>query len=323
MQRRLSDVNSPLPTNLSAECKKAAKTLHSFIKPNASKGPDSIIPANIIANAKGLAIMSVIKAGFIWSGRMGSGIVVARLPDGSWSAPSCIGTAGVGFGGQIGAEMTDYVIVLNTADAVKAFSMGGNVTLGGNLSVAAGPVGRTAEAAGAVGNSRLAAIFSYSKTKGLFAGVSLEGSVIIERKDANSDFYGRPMSAKDILGGGVERPSVAGDLYQALEQRGGGGSGSMGSPTAAYESPPIGGGASKSAPPGYPGAPNIPPRPGTDASLAVALYDFDQQRSGDLVFKKGDLIKIVKQTNSQNDWWVGSLNGQTGNFPANYVRLQQ
>jgi lipid-binding SYLF domain-containing protein len=88
-----------------------------------------MIPPDVISKAKGLAILSVVKAGFIWSGRIGSGIVVARLPDGSWSPPSCIATGGVGFGGQIGAEVTDFVIILNTVDAVKAFSLGGNVTV--------------------------------------------------------------------------------------------------------------------------------------------------------------------------------------------------
>lgn len=70
----------------------------------------------------------------MFSGRAGAGVVVARLEDGSWSAPSAIGTGGMGFGGQIGAEITDFVIVLNSREAVKSFTTGGNVTLGGNLS---------------------------------------------------------------------------------------------------------------------------------------------------------------------------------------------
>ncbi|KAI8055004.1 hypothetical protein BDF22DRAFT_674811 [Syncephalis plumigaleata] len=212
-------VNSPLPTNLAGECRKATKILNSFIETGqGDNGPDSVIPPNILARAQGLAILTVVKAGFLFSGRAGSGIVVARLPDnGGWSAPSCIATGGMGFGGQIGAEVTDFVIVLNSQDAVKAFSHGGNVTLGGNLSVAAGPVGRNAEAAATVGN--LAAIFSYSKTKGLFAGISLEGSAIIERKDANAKFYGRPVSAKELLSGAVDPPSAADALYAALYAR--------------------------------------------------------------------------------------------------------
>ncbi|CAG8585100.1 14807_t:CDS:2, partial [Cetraspora pellucida] len=133
-------VNSPLPTDLAAlkricfsgECKKAAKILNSFIDPVAAKGPDKVIPPNILQKAKGFAIFTVIKAGFVFSGRAGSGLVVARLEDGSWSAPSAIATGGMGFGGQIGAEITDFVIVLNSRAAVKSFMHGGNVTLGGN-----------------------------------------------------------------------------------------------------------------------------------------------------------------------------------------------
>ena len=104
------------------------------VDPIAAKGIDNIIPQDILLNAKGLAIFTVVKAGFLFSGRAGTGIVVARLEDGSWSAPSAIGTGGMGFGGQIGAEITDFVIVLNTQAAVKSFCRGGNVTLGGSLS---------------------------------------------------------------------------------------------------------------------------------------------------------------------------------------------
>lgn len=102
-----------------------------------------------------------------------------------------------GFGGQIGAELTDFVFILNDASAVKTFAQVGSLTLGGNVSIAAGPVGRNAEASGAVSHRSVAGIFSYSKTKGLFAGVSLEGSVIIERKDANSKFYGSQVCVFD------------------------------------------------------------------------------------------------------------------------------
>ena len=72
----------------------------------------------------GLAMFSVLKAGFVFSGKAGSGLVIARLPDGSWSAPSCIATGGVGWGLQIGADITDFVIVLNSEEAVRAFALG-------------------------------------------------------------------------------------------------------------------------------------------------------------------------------------------------------
>jgi len=173
--------------------------------------PEKSIPSSVIRHAKGLAIMTVVKAGFIFSGKGGEGVVVARTGHG-WSGPSFIGTGGAGWGLQIGAEVTDFVIVLNNDDAVRAFSRGGNVTIGADVSAAAGPVGRAAEA----GVTPTAAVYTYSKSKGLFAGVSLEGAVIGTRKDANAHYYGRPVSASDILHGRVAPPAGAARLRNAL-----------------------------------------------------------------------------------------------------------
>eukprot|EP00118_Oscarella_pearsei_P016509 m.158325 g.158325 ORF g.158325 m.158325 type:complete len:370 (+) comp38734_c1_seq1:35-1144(+) len=210
-------LNNPLPKSLSEECKKAARILNNFTIPSASAGPDSLIPSKVIASAKGLAILTVVKAGFLISIRGGSGLVVAKVSDGRWSAPSAIGIAGIGGGLEIGAEITDFVIVLNSQSAVDAFSKGGNVTLGGNLSVAAGPIGRNAEADVAIRSP--AAVFTYSKTRGLFAGISLEGSGLIERKDANRKLYGGDIRAKEILSGAVPTPEEATPLYKALEKQ--------------------------------------------------------------------------------------------------------
>lgn len=168
---------------------------------------------------KGLAVLTVLKAGFLGSGRFGSGIVVARLADGSWSAPSAIATAGGGFGGQIGFELTDFVFILNDANAVRAFAQAASVTLGGNVSIAAGPVGRNAEAAGAASLKGVAGVFAYSKTKGLFAGVSLEGSVLIERRDANERLYGARITARQLLEGAVRPPPAADPLMRVLNTR--------------------------------------------------------------------------------------------------------
>ncbi len=164
-------------------------------------------------------MVTVLKAGFLGSGRLGSGIVVARLADGSWSAPSAVATAGGGFGGQIGFELTDFVFILNDYAAVRTFSQAASVTLGGNVSIAAGPVGRNAEASGAASMKGVAGVFSYSKTKGLFAGVSLEGSVLIERRDANEKMYGGRITAKQLLEGGVRPPPAADPLMRVLSTR--------------------------------------------------------------------------------------------------------
>ena len=100
--------------------------------------PEKAIPTAVMRDAKGLAILTVTKGGFIFSGRGGTGIVVARTEKG-WSGPSAIGTGGIGFGFQAGVQVSELVIVLNTPAAVDAFSKEGNVTLGANMSVAAGP----------------------------------------------------------------------------------------------------------------------------------------------------------------------------------------
>ena len=173
--------------------------------------PEKGIPSRVLRRAHGLAIISVVKAGFIFSGKGGEGVVVARTGHG-WSGPSFIGTGGAGWGPKIGAEVTDFVIVLNSERAVRAFSKGGNVTLGADASVAAGPIGRAAEA----DVTPRAAIYTYSKSKGLFVGASLEGAVIGTRKGANERYYGRPVTADDILHGRVSAPARAANLRAAL-----------------------------------------------------------------------------------------------------------
>lgn len=175
--------------------------------------PEQSIPRSVLRDARGLAILNVVKAGFIFSGRGGTGVVIARVGKG-WSAPSAIGTGGAGFGLQIGAQVSEFVIVLNTWEAVRAFSRGGNVTLGGDLSVSAGPLGRTAEA----GLAPTAAVYSYSRSQGLFAGASLEGTVIATRGDANAKYYGRSVNPDDILAGRVKSPASARSLQKVLSR---------------------------------------------------------------------------------------------------------
>jgi lipid-binding SYLF domain-containing protein len=175
--------------------------------------PERGIPRNVLRNAKGLAILTVVKIGFGLSGKGGQGVVVARTGNG-WSGPSFVGTGGAGWGLQIGAQITEFVFILNTNRAVRAFSRDGNMTLGADASAAAGPVGR--EAAAAI--TPTAAIYTYSRAQGLFAGVSLEGTVIATQKSANHRYYGRPVSAADILSGSVSAPGRAAVLERALRR---------------------------------------------------------------------------------------------------------
>ncbi|XP_043783310.1 SH3 domain-containing YSC84-like protein 1 isoform X1 [Cervus elaphus] len=340
-------MNNPIPSNLKSEAKKAAKILREFTEITSRNGPDKIIPAHVIAKAKGLAILSVIKAGFLVTARGGSGIVLARLPDGKWSAPSAIGIAGLGGGFELGIEVSDLVIILNYDRAVEAFAKGGNLTLGGNLTVAVGPLGRNLE--GNVSLRSSAAVFTYCKSRGLFAGISLEGSCLIERKETNRKFYCQDIRAYDILFGDIPRPAQAEDLYEILD-----------SFTEKYESEGQRVNARRAAREQKKASAKLPPKPssrpqqssaqvqlssGSQSSRneynlypelssyhervdnsnqpmeVTALYSFEGQQPGDLNFQAGDRITVLSKTDSHFDWWEGKLRGRTGIFPANYVAM--
>ncbi|SCV72497.1 BQ2448_4034 [Microbotryum intermedium] len=211
-------MSNPLPVSLPQECRKAAKLLNAFADPG--KGLDSIIPVNVLRKAKGFAFLTVVKAGFVFSARAGSGVVIARLPDGSWSAPSACGTAGGGVGFQVGVEMAEFIIILKAA--VASFMAAGSINLGGNMSIAAGPIGRNVEGTGSISTKgKVAAMYSYSRSKGLFGGASIEGSVIIERSDANRQAYGFDVKAKQLLSGQVEPPAFADLLIDTIVRKSG------------------------------------------------------------------------------------------------------
>ena len=176
--------------------------------------PESAVPDVIMHDAKGLAIITMTKGGFVFSGRGGTGVVVARTDKG-WSGPSAIGAGGMGFGFQAGVQVSELIIVLNTPDAVAAFAKGGNVTLGGNMSLATGPVGRDLEGSMTFG----AVMYTYSRSQGFFAGVSLEGTVIGTRDDANAEYYGKlGITAREILSGSVPPPAGAEKLLKFLSK---------------------------------------------------------------------------------------------------------
>ncbi|HYY13006.1 MAG TPA: lipid-binding SYLF domain-containing protein [Chthoniobacterales bacterium] len=186
---------------------RSARTIREF-----RSMPEQQIPRAVLQQARGLAVLIVVKAGFVFSGKAGHGVVVARVDHNRWSGPSFIGTGGAGWGLQVGAEVTDFVLVLNDRAAVRAFSRDGNVTLGADVSAAAGPVGRDLQASVAP----TAAVYTYSRSKGLFAGVSLEGAVIVTRTAANARYYRRSVTATDILNGRVSPPPGANRLRAAL-----------------------------------------------------------------------------------------------------------
>ncbi|KAK1238208.1 hypothetical protein MKX08_002787 [Trichoderma sp. CBMAI-0020] len=263
-----------LPETLDKECEKAATILKAFCKkgvyadpaatspptstdPNAAESTDRVIdptrekpksrvivtiPPKVISKAVGLAIFTTLRAGFQVSGATGSGILIARLPDGSWSPPSGIQLHSVGGGFQIGLDIYDCVCVINNREALAAFT-NTRVSLGSDLAVVAGPYGAGAavefgtslDPRGSRGNSRPSSsqgqgqdsqslqpdssdkkshrrslsasaakpVFSYVKSRGFYAGIRIDGTVVAERRDANAAFYGQAVSVDQILQGKV------------------------------------------------------------------------------------------------------------------------
>ncbi|KAL4807025.1 hypothetical protein BDV18DRAFT_136688 [Aspergillus unguis] len=174
------------------------------------------IPTQVLKQAKGIAIFTAMRTGLWVSGAGGSGILIAKnQTTGQWSAPSglLLHTAGVGF--LAGADIYDCVMVINTWEALEAFTHV-RVTLGSEVSVAAGPVGVGGMLESEV-HKRRAPIWTYVKSRGLYAGMQIDGTVVVERTDENERFYGRKVSAQEILGGKVSTGSrqVAG-LVQTL-----------------------------------------------------------------------------------------------------------
>jgi lipid-binding SYLF domain-containing protein len=145
-----------------------------------------------------------MRTGLWFSGAGGSGVLVARLPDGSWSPPSglLLHTAGLGF--LVGVDIYDCVMVINTQKALDAFkSM--RFTLGGEVSAVAGPVGIGGVLETEL-HKRQAPVFTYLKSRGFYAGVQVDGTVLIERGDENEKFYGQRLKVEEILGGKVRHP---------------------------------------------------------------------------------------------------------------------
>ncbi|XP_043699421.1 uncharacterized protein LOC122650164 [Telopea speciosissima] len=209
-------VNFPWGQSMEYEIYKATNTIRGYNKVGVLK-PERSIPDSILSQAKGLAILTVVKVGMMVTYNVGTGLVVARREDGSWSPPSAISSFGVGWGAQVGGELTDFIIVLRTKEAVKTFGSTVHLSVGAGLSAAVGIVGRNAEADLRAGDGGYAACYTYSCSKGAFVGCSLEGSMVTTRTLENSRFYGSSsINASDILLGSLPRPPAAAILYHAL-----------------------------------------------------------------------------------------------------------
>ncbi|KAK0388132.1 hypothetical protein NLU13_4377 [Sarocladium strictum] len=234
--------NSKLPASLNPGAKESTGGI---IDPNKEKPKSRVlvtIPPKVIARALGLAIFTTFRAGFNVTGATGSGILIARLEDGSWGPPSGIQVHSVGGGFTIGVDIYDCVCVINSKEALAAFT-NTRVSLGSDLAVTAGPYG--AGGAMDVGHgiqerkssgsppppaettqslkpeekkshrrslsaNSFKPVFSYVKSRGFYAGIQVDGTVVVERKEANAAFYGARVSVGQIIKGQVPVPSQTG-----------------------------------------------------------------------------------------------------------------
>jgi len=177
---------------------------------------DKRIPNELLERAEAIAVIPhVIKGAFGIGGRFGKGVISQRLPNGRWSPPAFVEIGGGSFGAQLGVSSTDLVLVFTDRNALSLLEGGKDLKIGADASAVAGPIGRSAEAGT---NIKLeSAIYSYSRSKGLFAGVSLDGAVLSIDKDKNEKVYGTG-DAREILNGKVAANTTVQPFVNALEK---------------------------------------------------------------------------------------------------------
>jgi lipid-binding SYLF domain-containing protein len=179
--------------------------------------PEDSIPEQLMARAHGIAVIPhVVKGAFGLGGQWGKGLMSQRHEDGVWSPPAYVEIGGGSVGLQIGVQATDIVLIFTDEDGLKGL-LKGKLKLGADASAAAGPVGRKAE----VGTDILlkSAVLAYSRSKGLFAGISLDGSVISVDDSANRKVYGKDVTGEQILLGKEVRPNPSVAPFVAALQK--------------------------------------------------------------------------------------------------------
>ena len=188
--------------------KKAAQAFREIMD-----APDQAIPKDLLDRAYCVAVFpSVKKGGFVVGGQFGRGLISCRKPSSGWSAPAYFTIGGGSFGLQIGAQAVDLILLVMNEDGVNGL-LKSKFEIGAGAAATAGPVGRNASAS--TDATMNAQILSYSRSKGLFAGLELKGSVIKEDQDANKDAYGRAVTARDLLEAGTIKATAAVRIYPA------------------------------------------------------------------------------------------------------------
>jgi SH3 domain-containing YSC84-like protein 1 len=175
--------------------------------------PDSGIPNEIMGSAECVAVVpSMLKGGFIVGAKYGRGLASCRTPKG-WSSPAFFTVTGGSVGFQIGGQAVDLVMLIMNKDGMKHL-LSSQFALGADASVAAGPVGRHAE--GNTDWKMRAEVLTYSRARGVFAGVSLNGAVIKQDKDSTREFYGHMVTSNAALMGEVDAPAAANSFLTTL-----------------------------------------------------------------------------------------------------------
>jgi lipid-binding SYLF domain-containing protein len=175
--------------------------------------PDSGVPEEVISKAKCIAVIpSMLKAAFVFGGAYGKGVASCRTEKG-WSAPAFFSLKGGSFGFQIGGQAADIVMLVMNDQGMNGL-LASKVKLGADASVAAGPVGRHADAS--TDWKMQAELLTYSRARGAFAGISLNGAVLMQHKDDTRDFYGRMVPFSTILRGNIESPKDAAIWHNTL-----------------------------------------------------------------------------------------------------------
>jgi lipid-binding SYLF domain-containing protein len=179
--------------------------------------PDKAIPQDLLRHARAIVVVpNVIKAGLVFGGSHGRGLVSVKTPNGTWSNPVFISLTSASVGFQAGVSSTDVVLVFRTQHGVDSL-VDGKFTLGVDAAAAAGPVGRNAHAS--TDAQLKAEIYSYSRSRGLFAGVSLNGAVLSIDYAADKAVYGPGITPRRIFEGGVTNvPSAVVDFRDSLEE---------------------------------------------------------------------------------------------------------
>jgi lipid-binding SYLF domain-containing protein len=172
------------------------------------------IPTQLIQQAQGIIIIPhMINAGLAVGGKRGKGVAIVKLADGKWSNPVFVTFTGGSLGLQIGVQSVDLVLVFKHKYVLTKMEKG-DFTIGGDVSVAAGPVGRSSTAS--TDYKLEAEVYSYSRSKGLFAGLSINGSNISVDKSANANFYGSSATSHTIFADGTSKSSEVGELKGAV-----------------------------------------------------------------------------------------------------------